>query len=129
MFSPHKNDTGAVLPWEYLPAAADTYEAGQLLQVTDGKLAAISAASTTTPPYLCMASITVEDGELLPVTRIDKDTIYESMLSAEAAEAKLGTKLQISAGGKEVDATVSGSFEVVAVEGTAAGSIVYGRFQ
>lgn len=128
MFSPHKNGTGAVLPWEYIPAAAGTYEAGQLLQVTNGKLAAISAAATTTPPYLCMGSITVADDEVIPVTRITSDVIYAASLSAAADAAVVGTKLRISAGGKEVDAGAAGSFEVVALEGNKAGSVVYGRF-
>ena len=128
MFSPHKNGTGAVLPWEYIPAAAGTYEAGQLLQVTGGKLTAIDAAATTTPPYLCMGSITVADGDAIPVTRIAADVIYASTLSEAADAAVVGTKLRISAGGKEVDAGAAGSFEVVALEGNKAGNVVYGRF-
>ena len=128
MFSPHKNGTGAVLPWEYIPAAAGTYEAGQLLQVTGGKLTAIDAAATTTPPYLCMGSITVADGDMIPVTRIAADVIYASTLSEAADAAVVGTKLRISAGGKEVDAGAAGSFEVVALEGNKAGNVVYGRF-
>lgn len=129
MFSPHKSDTGAVLPWEYLPAAAGTYEAGQVLQVANGKVAAIAAASKTTPPYLCMGSLTVADGESLPVTRIDKDMIYVTQLSAAAAAAVPGSLLEISAGGREVDAAAAGTFELVALEGTEAGSNVYGRWQ
>ena len=128
MFSPYKNGTGAVLPWEYIPAAAGTYEAGQLLNVSNGKLAAISAAATTTPPYLCMGSLTVADGELLPVTRIAADVIYVAPLSAAADAAVVGTKLRISTGGKEVDAGAAGSFEVVALDGNKAGDVVYGRF-
>ena len=49
MFVPVKSNTGAMLPWEYLGAAADTYQAGQMLTVTGGKLAKLSGASTTTP--------------------------------------------------------------------------------
>lgn len=128
MFSPHKNGTGAVLPWEYIPAAAGTYEAGQLLQVSGGKLAAIAAAATTTPPYLCMGSITVADGEPLPVTRVADDVIYTAPLSAAAEAAVVGTKLRISEGGKALDAGAAGSFEVVALDGNQAGDIVYGRF-
>ena len=64
MFVPVKSNTGAMLPWEYLGAAADTYQAGQMLTVTGGKLAKLGAASTTTPPYLCMADVTeVQVGE------------------------------------------------------------------
>lgn len=128
MFSPHKTDTGAVLPWEYMPAAAGTYQAGQLLNAKNGKLTPVSAASTTTPGYLCMANITIADGDVVPVTRIQHTAIYETQLSAEAADAAAGTKLQVSAGGLQVDAAAAGSFEVTYIEGTAAGSMVRGRF-
>ena len=128
MFSPHKTDTGAVLPWEYMPAAAGTYQAGQLLNAKNGSLAPVSAASTTTPGYLCMANITVTAGQLVPVTRIQHTEIYETQLSAEAASAAEGTMLQVSAGGLQVDAAAAGSFEVTYIEDTAAGSMVRGRF-
>ena len=128
MFSPHKTDTGAVLPWEYMPAAAGTYQAGQLLNAVSGSLTPVSAASTTTPGYLCMANITVTAGELVPVTRIQHTAIYETQLSAEAADAAEGTKLQVSAGGLQVDAAATGSFEITYIEDTAAGSMVRGRF-
>ena len=128
MFSPHKTDTGAVLPWEYMPAAAGTYQAGQLLNAKNGSLTPVSAASPTTPGYLCMANITVTAGQLVPVTRIQHTAIYEAQLSAEAADAAEGTKLQVSAGGLQVDAAAAGSFEVTYIEDTAAGSMVRGRF-
>ena len=128
MFTPHKRDSGGVLPWEYLPAAAGTYKAGQLLKLADGALAPASAASTTTLPYLCMADITVEDGANVPVVRVRSDTIFQTTLSAEAASAKVGSKLQIAAGGLAVNAAAAGSFELTALEGTAAGDTVYGRF-
>lgn len=128
MFSPHKTDTGAVLPWEYMPAAAGTYQAGQLLNAKNGSLTPVSAASPTTPGYLCMANITVTAGQLVPVTRIQHTAIYETQLSAEAADAAEGTKLQVSAGGLQADAAAAGSFEVTYIEDTAAGSMVRGRF-
>lgn len=45
-----------------MPAEAGTYKAGQLLAVdaTTGQVEEIAADLTTTPPYLCMADITVE---------------------------------------------------------------------
>lgn len=128
MFYPHKTDTGAVMPWEYMPAAAGTYQAGQLLNAKNGTLNPISAASTTTPGYLCMANITVTGNEQVPVTRIQHTAIYETNLSAEAADAAEGTMLQVSAGGLQVDAAAAGSFEVTYIEDTAAGSMVRGRF-
>lgn len=129
MFEFHKTDTGAVAPFEYLPAAAGTYEPGQALNVVDGKLTAIEAACETTPAYLSMAGKTVEDGEIIAVVRVSDDTIYKTTLSAEAADAKVGSKLQVSAGGKEVDGAAAGAFEVTCIEGTAVGSTVYGRFK
>ena len=128
MFTIHKTDTGAVVPWEYLPAAAGEYKAGQMLNVTGGKVAAIAAVCKTKPPYLCMADITVVDGDLIPVTRVADDAIYQTQLSAAAAAAAVGTKLEVSAGGLQVDAAAEGTFEVVRLDGTAAESAVYGRF-
>ena len=96
MFLPIKSDNGAVLPWEYMPAEAGTYVAGQLLAVdtTTGHLEPIAADLVTTPPYLCMADIKVETaGTPIPVTRVSKDYIYETTLAEEAAGAVVGTKL------------------------------------
>ena len=128
MFRPHTSNNGAVLPFEYLPAAAGAYEAGQLLNVTAGKLTKISDACKTTPAYLCMGKHTVADGENLPVTRIGDDVIYETELSAAAETAAVGTKLEVSAGGLAADAAAEGTFEVVFLEDTAEGSVVRGRF-
>ena len=128
MFRPHSSNNGAVLPFEYLPAAAGEYEAGQLLNVTGGKLVKLSAACTTIPAYLCMGKHTVADGENLPVTRVSDDIIYETELGAQAVDAGIGAKLQVSSGGLTADAAAAGKFEVVFLEGTAEGSTVRGRF-
>lgn len=128
MFTIHKHDTAARQPWEYLDAAAGTYKAGQALSVTGGKLAPISAALKTTPPYICMADVTVTEGQSLPVIRVTDQAIYATELSADAAAAAVGTKLEVSAGGLQVDAAAAGTFEVVYIEATAAGSVVHGRF-
>ncbi len=128
MFLPYSHDKGALQPWEYLEAAASTYEIGQLLDVSGGKLTAITEAKTTTPAYVCMAKRTVEEGQTLPVQRVCKDVIYETKLSAAAASATVGTKLQVSKGGLLADGAAAGTFEVVYIEGTAADSVVRGRF-
>lgn len=127
-FFPHTTDTGAVQPWEYMSAAAGSYQPGQLLNASGGKLMAVSAVSNTTPGYLCMAKITVTGDELVPVSRIKRDAIYETTLSAAAEAADIGTKLRVSAGGLQADAGAAGSFEVTYIEGTEAGSVVRGRF-
>lgn len=127
MFTPFKND-GGLQPWEYLPAKEGTYQGGQLLNASAGMLTPVSSASTTTPGYLCMADITVAEGESIPVIRVRGNTIFETTLSAEAASAKIGSKLEVSAGGMAVDATAAGSFELTYVDDTAQGSMVLGRF-
>ena len=129
MFTIHKHDTGARQPWEYLSAAAGTYKAGMALSVTGGKVAPISAALKTTPPYICMADVTVEEGKSIPVIRVTNTAIYETTLSAAAAAAVVGSMLEVSAGGLAVDAATAGTFEVVSLEGTEAGSVVCGRFK
>lgn len=127
MFMPHSYDS-ALQPWEYLPAAAGTYKVGQALKLASGKVAATGAALTTTPPYICMAETTVADGEALPVIRTKHDIIFETTLSAAAASAAVGSKLQVSADGLTVNATAAGTFELVHVAGTAEGDMVRGRF-
>jgi len=127
MFLPIKSDNGALLPWEYMSAAAGDYKAGQLLTVDEGFLAAIEDATTEAPPYLCMADITLEEGGILPVTRISEDYIYETTLAAADATAAVGGKLQIAAGGLEA-AAGPGAFEIVYLDGKAAGDMVRGRF-
>jgi hypothetical protein len=130
MFLPIKSDNGAVLPWEYMPAAAATYKAGQLLAVSGGQAAAIASALTTRPPYLCMADKTCAAGDLLPVTRISLDYIYETTLSAAATGAAVGSKLQVAAGGQQAlyNSSTAGAFEVVSLDGLAAGDAVRGRW-
>lgn len=128
MFMPHTYDS-SLQPWEYHPAAAGTYKVGQALKIAGGKVAATGAALTTTPPYICMAETTVEDGEALPVLRTKHDIVFETTLSAAAESAAIGSKLQVSADGLTVDAATAGSFEVVYLEGTAVGNVVRGRFQ
>ena len=130
MFLPIKSDNGAVLPWEYLAAEAGTYKAGQLLNVdaSTGHVEPISAELTTTPPYLCMADITVADaGTPIPVTRISKDHIYETTLAAAASGTVTGSKLQVASGGLQVTAG-AGTFEVVSLDGTETGDAVRGRW-
>ena len=134
MFIPIKSTDGAMTPFEYIEAAAGTYQVGQLLNVTDGKLAAIAADQATTPPYVCMQSGTVAAGELLAVTRVQGKYTFETELAEEATAVKVGTKIQVASGGLKAKyvlnstTPVPGTFEVVSLEDTAAGSMIRGRF-
>lgn len=135
MFIPIKSSDGAMTPFEYLPAAAGTYQVGQLLNVSGGKLAAIAADQATTPPYVCMQSGTVAAGDIIAVTRVHGKYIFETELDAAASDAAAGVKLQVASGGLKAkyvtnaqSAAVPGTFEIVSLEGTAAGSVLRGRF-
>ncbi len=127
MFLPVKSDDGALLPWEYMTAAAGTYQVGQLLNVSDGRLAALESASAETPPYLCMADTTLDEDGPLPVTRISRTRIYETQLEADAPSAAPGVRLQVAAGGLKA-AEGDGAFELVSLEGTGADDCVRGRW-
>lgn len=135
MFIPIKSSDGAMTPFEYLPAAAGTYQVGQLLNVSGGKLTAIAADQATTPPYVCMQSGTVAAGDTIAVTRVHGKYLFETELAAEASDVTAGVKLQVANGGLKAkyvtntqSAAVPGTFEVVSLEGTAAGSVLRGRF-
>ena len=126
-FTLHKSDNSSVLPWEYIPGTEGSYQAGQLVNVVNGQLAPITADQTTTPPYLCMADVALPAGELLPVSRVNRDCIYETTLAAAAASAAVGAKLQVAAGGLEAKAG-AGTFEIVSLDGTEAGDAARGRW-
>jgi len=127
-FVPVKSGHGAVPPWEYLPAKADSYACGQLLGVNGGLLEALSGAVSTVPPYLCMSDQTVAaDGDVLPVTQVSREIVYETTLNA-AGSIQMGSRLEVSAGGLQAAANAAGAFEAVSLEGTAKDDVVRGRF-
>ena len=133
MFQPWKSDNGAVLPWEYLPAETGTYQVGQALNLdaSTGYLEPVAADLVTTPPYICNAAVKVEKaGTPIPVSRTSRDIIYETTLAEVTSTAVAGMKLQVEAGGLTVSkpASGSGTFQVVSLDGTAAGDTVRGRF-
>lgn len=76
MFIPIKSTDGAMTPFEYIEAAAGTYQVGQLLNVMDGKLAAIAADQATTPPYVCIFDQSAT-GFTLGATSGENGTIFK----------------------------------------------------
>ena len=66
-------------------------------------------------------------GTPIPVSRTSRDVIYETTLQAAAAGTVAGSRLVVKSGGTQVGAG-DGTFEVVSLDGTTAGSIVRGRF-
>lgn len=130
MFIPFKYDKHGRPPIEYLPAGAIVTTPGLPLYFDTGALAV--AAATQAPAYICLhdsAGATLSSGTLIPVEHISKDTVYQSVLSANSSSIALGVKYTIATGGAGVTATTTnGVAEVVGFDGKAAGDTVYVRF-
>jgi hypothetical protein len=133
MFVPHKNAAGNVIPWEVLPCSAITPKIGMALTQSSGKLAI--ATGTTAPTYISMVEkdSACAAGDLIPVIRVDHDTIYETTNSASFASINKGDKVTLHASnGLQVTATTTNGvaevvdFDDVAASGT--GGKVYVRF-
>ena len=87
-------------------------------------------AASATPKYICLrAGSAVTAGTVIPVLRIDKGMKFEACLDAATA-FKAGTVAQITSDGLMVDAdgSTGGVFQIVELDGTAAGSTVRGYF-
>ena len=122
-------DGGAIPSWEYHPCSAITPEVGMAMTQTSGNLA--TASGSTVPTYICMTQRgeAVTAGDIIPVIRVSESIIFETTFSASASSVTVGSRVTIASGGMKVTGTTaSGVAEVVAMEGTAAGSRVWVRF-
>ena len=131
MFTIHKTDTGAVAPWEYLPAVEGTYKIGSFLRNSGGLLTAEADMGEATK-YLCMAEKTVAEGELIPVVRVNTDMILKSEWSNELMEGLVvvGAVGKVSSDGAAVSSDgMDIAVEIVAMDGTNPGDTVYVRLQ
>lgn len=129
MFLIHTLADGRATAVEYLPAGAITPKVGMALYQNGGNLAV--ASGTTKPTYICMAEreTALTAGEVIPVTRILPDVVYETTLSAAGTSLKLGDKVTIATGGEQVTATTTdGVAEIVEIVDTAVGGKVRVRF-
>ena len=129
MFMIHQTDDGRVAGIEYIPCGAIAPKVGQALYMNAGVLAV--ASGTTKPTYvsMCERETAVTAGDLIPVVRVNADMIFGTTFSASATSVKPGMKVTIANGGEQVTATTTdGIAEVVAMDGTAAGSAVLVRF-
>lgn len=128
-FKIHTTADGRATGIEYLSAGAITPKVGMALYQTAGNLAV--AAGTTKPTYICMCEreTALTAGEVIPVTRVYADIVYETTLSAAGTSLKPGDKVTIAAGGEQVTATTTdGVAEIVAIEDPASGGKVRVRF-
>lgn len=124
-FIPHKYRDGQLDPWEPKPATAGlTLEVGKLMKLESGKLAV--ATATDTPEYICMEHRKEQtvDGQMVHVTAVSEETIYETTLSEASASITVGSTYNIDSTGMMVTATGGGSIRVESYEGKEAGDKV-----
>lgn len=126
MFKLHKRADMGTEAIEYRTAGASIVP-GMALVYSAGKL--VAAAGTNTPEYVSLGH--GENGQEVAVKRVLEDEIYETTLSVAGTALKLGDKVTLHASnGKEVTATTTdGVFEIIEMDGTAAGSKVRGLFR
>lgn len=125
----HSTDDGHALPWEYLPCSAIAPKVGMALTQSGGNLAL--ASGTTAPTYISMTERenACTAGDLIPVVRVQKDTVYETELSAAGTSLKVGQKVTLATDGLRVTATTTeGVAELVEIIGTEIGGKVRVRF-
>ena len=111
-FQIHKTDDGRVPGLEYLPCGAIAPQAGMAMKMASGKMAA--AAGTDLPTYLSVAQRTApcEAGELIPVLRVQPDTIFEAP-APSGFTAVPGDRVQLGGDGLTLSTAAGGAAEVV----------------
>lgn len=132
MFIPYKNAAGNVAPWETLPAGTITPKAGMALVQSGGNLTAATGNSAPAYISMCERSSSCVAGELIPVIRVDGETIYETTNSVPFASVRRGDRVTLhDSDGLSVTAAAGGPAEVVDFDDAAAageGGKVYVRF-
>lgn len=120
-----------VTPWEYLPADAITPKVGMLLEF-NASTGRLKVCSQGIPQYISMAehSSAVSAGTIIPVIKIEKDTVYETQLDGDVNSLALGYLADIDTSGLllDGDASTDDVFRVEYVGGLTAGSTVRGKF-
>jgi hypothetical protein len=117
-FKIYSTDDGRVPPVEYLPVGAITPKLGMLLYLSSGVLAI--AGGSNSPRYISMleSGAALISGTMIPVIRIQKDMILESIPDAAGDSITVGVCYDLDGGGLKVNtgSTASGNFELVWTE-------------
>ncbi len=109
------------VPIESYPAEAGEFKRGDALKLSEGKLC--EATSADAIEFISEETKSVTEGEMLKVTRVVADGIYESELAADVDSINPGDVFAIS------DSTVgsheeTGQLKILYAEGKSAGSKV-----
>ena len=129
MISVYSTDDHRTVIHELMPCTAMVHQVGQAMVMSGGKLAL--ATGTKKPEFICnqQAKAACEAGEMVAVTRVAGDIVYQPPLAAAGASLKVGDKVTIHTDGEQVTATTEGGVaQIVRMGGTAAGDPVWVRF-
>lgn len=111
-FIPYSYADGQPVPWEYKTAGAlGAVKPGQALNLSSGKLA--KCTGDNRPEYIGMYKGTVASGDVIPVIKVDEETIFETQNSVANTSAAPGSKLTIDTTGTMITATAGTAVEVV----------------
>lgn len=125
MFLVYRREIADVEPTAYIKGAA-SLGLGVACKLTSGQLAKCGA--TDMPAYIINGPQRA-DGTY-PVIRVLPTTIFETASTAQIAEAKVGTSVQIDASTAEfVTGTAAGPFIVTYTDGASSGGVVRGYFK
>ena len=128
-FMIHSTDDHRVPHMEYHPCGAIQPKIGLALVMVNGNLAIATGA--TKPTYIChrQDDAARTAGDIIPVIRVQADTVFETTFAVAASTAKVGNKVTLHTDGMQVTATTeNGVAEIVAMDGTAAGDKCWVRF-
>jgi hypothetical protein len=124
MFKLHRKSSAVTEAIEYT-IAGEELALGVLVKYSNGKL--VKATGTDVPEYVTMG--TAKADKICPVKRILEDEVYETRLSVDGSELKLGDKVTIAENADTITTTTGGNFQVIEIEATAVGSKVRGLFR
>lgn len=112
-FMIHSVDDGRVPTFEHLPASAIVPEIGMALSMAGGVL--VKATGTAAPTYIsmCQKEAACEEGDIIPVIRVQPDIIFGASSEEDMAAVSIGDKVTIADDAMGVTATTGGAAEVV----------------
>lgn len=130
MFEPYKTNGQPTAAECYPVTGAEAVALGEALVLSSGKLTKCGA--TAAPTFIALEACTGAEataGKRIAVTRVSKDVIYETKLTAAYSAIAAGAKVTLSSDGLGITATTtSGVAEIVDWDGKASGDKVRVRF-
>ena len=114
-FKIHTVDGGRVPAFEYLAADGLMPKIGMALVAYGGVLSQAVGAVKPTYISMCEKNTACEDGDIIPVIRVQEDIVFGAGSEDDMAAVKLGDKLTISEDAMGVtNVTDGGTAEVIA---------------